>query len=88
MDITFSDQDEDDGEIPNTFLDLFTESIFHLPELGTIDPMAPSATGGAAPPADTSFETFQPMNGTYGFTDAVILNRSESTGDYMDHSSL
>ena len=91
MDNTFSGQDaddEDDDAGPNFLLDLLTEPIFHLPKLGTIYPMAPSATGGAAPPAETSFETFQPMNGIYGFTDAAILNLPESTGNYTDHSPL
>ncbi|KAJ6126248.1 hypothetical protein N7471_010741 [Penicillium samsonianum] len=92
MDKTFSGHgadDEDEGGDPNFFLDLLTEQIVYLPEHGTIDPpMAPSATGGASPPADTSFEVFQPMNGTSGFTDAAILNPPESTENYMDHSSL
>ena len=91
MENTFSGQDaddEDDGGGPNSFLGLLTEPIFYLSELGTIDPTAPSATGGAAPPAETSFETFQPMNGIYGFTDAAILNLPESTGNYTDHSPL
>lgn len=92
MDNTFSGQDaddEDEGGDPNFFLDLLTEQIVYLPEHGTIDPfMAPSATGGAAPPADTSFEDFQQMNDTYGFTDAAFLNPPESTENYVDHSSL
>ncbi|KAJ5115584.1 hypothetical protein N7526_011465 [Penicillium atrosanguineum] len=91
MDNTFSGQDaddEDEGGGPNNLLGLFTESVFQLSELVTIDPMDPSATGGAAPPVETSFGTFQPMNGINGLTDAAILNQSESTGDYMDYLSL
>ncbi|KAJ9474858.1 hypothetical protein VN97_g13247 [Penicillium thymicola] len=92
MDNAFSGQDADDedecGDL-NFFLDLLTEQIVYLPEHGTIGlPVAPSATGGAAPPAHTSFEVFQPMNGTYGFTDAAIMNPPESAENYMDHSSL
>lgn len=92
MDNTFPGQDADDEDEvgdPNLFLDLLTEQIVYLTEHGTIDPlMSPSATGGAAPPVDTSFADFQPMNGTYGITDAAILNPPESTENYMDHSSL
>ncbi|KAJ5288328.1 hypothetical protein N7508_011103 [Penicillium antarcticum] len=91
MDNTVSCQDADDkdeGGGPNVFLDLLPEQIFYLPELVTIDPMPPSATGGAAPPAGSSFEVYQSMDGTSGFMDAAFLNFPESTENYMDHSSL
>ncbi|KAJ5117789.1 hypothetical protein N7448_011421 [Penicillium atrosanguineum] len=90
MDNTFYDldvDDEDDGEDPNSLLGLLTEPISQLLEIGTIDlPMASSATG-ATPPAETSFDIFQPMNGIYDFTYAAILNPSQSTGNYMDYRS-
>ncbi|KAJ5350320.1 hypothetical protein N7541_008047 [Penicillium brevicompactum] len=76
--------DEDDGGGPNVLLDLFNEPIFQLSELVTLDPMAPSATGGAAPPVDTLFGMFQPIDGINGLMDAAILSQSESIGDYMD----
>ncbi|KAJ5158124.1 uncharacterized protein N7500_007775 [Penicillium coprophilum] len=92
MDNTFSGQDaddEDEGGDPTLSLDLLTEQIVYLPEHGIFHSlMAPSTTGGTAPPADTSFDDFLPMNGNYGFTDAAILNPPESTENYMDHPSL
>jgi hypothetical protein len=81
--------DEDDLRGPNLLPDLFTQPIFYFSDFGTIDPMAPSATGGgAAPPIDATLENFQQINGSHGFTDAAILNLSDSTENYMDSSSL
>ncbi|KAJ5335806.1 uncharacterized protein N7506_005742 [Penicillium brevicompactum] len=91
MDNTFFGQDaddEDEGGGPNFFLDPLLEQRCYLPQLVTIDPIAPGATGGAAPPVEPSFGTFQPMNGISGLADTAILNQSESTGDYMDCLSL
>lgn len=92
MDNTFFGQDaddEDEGGGPNFFLDPLLRQGSYLPQFVTTDPMAPGATGGAAPPVETSsFGTFQPINGINGLADAAILNQSESTGDYMDYLSL
>lgn len=92
MDNTFFGQDsddEDEGGGPNHFLEPLLGQDFYLPQFVTTGPMTPGATGGAAPPVETSsFGTFQPINGISGLTDAAILNQSESTGDYMDYLSL
>ena len=89
MELTSSDQDDDDDWISDTALNLLTDPLLSLSQFEITDFLTFShAEGGAAPPSVPALPDPQQRDHMDDFMDTAISDHWSFTGSDMEHWPL